>query len=342
MWTVQRIVNFRKEDRFSGIYTQDGFSLLGLHARDGSCCVLGPERDWIGHLDAATGALTWSIGLKTKTSESCRIAADLKRPSWIHDCGDGIFLAANAGKNQICVLDVNARTFSPLIELGRYGVSAPANCLADERGNVWVNDPSQRKLWIFHRSGELLRLLPDEEPGAGDEDQENFPEAPECTLEEMRLGEVYDLRLGTDGTVYILEGARFRLRAIHFEKNIARTVAGSGARGYTGDGGDPLRATFGGRQSGGFDGPWAFCLDDRDAIFIADTQNQAVRMIDRSRECIRTIAGGAFAGETGSRNNPGETNPLNLILPSIFWMDWSGGRLFISDENGDLVVLVQD
>jgi hypothetical protein len=333
MWTIHRIVNFRKEDGFSGIYTRDGYSLLGLHARDGSCCVLGPERDWIGCLDAATADLSWTVGPKTRNSGSGHITADLRRPSWIHDCGRGIFLVANSGRNQICVLDVNAKTFSTLIELGRYGVLTPANCLADSRGNVWVNDPSQSKLWVFHRSGELLRTLENENRG-------DRAESTESPLEEMRLGEVYDMRLGTDGAVYILEGARFQVRAIYFEKNLARTIAGSGAHGYTGDGGDPLRATFGSRRSGDFDGPWALCLDDRDAVFVADTQNGAVRMIDRLRASIQTIAGGA-GSRPESGNDPAQTDPLNLALSSIFWMDWSRGRLFISDESGDLVVLVR-
>jgi hypothetical protein len=65
-----------------------------------------------------------------------------------------------------------------------------------------------------------------------------------------------------------------------------------------------------------------------------------VRMIDRERRSIVTIAGNGNP-RGGERNSPEETNPLKLNLPSVLWMDWGGGRLFISDEIGDLIVLSQ-
>jgi hypothetical protein len=267
------------------------------------------------------------------------IPVDLKRPAWVSGAGDGTFLVSNSSRRRICLLDPAARSFSVLIELKRFGVSRPANCLFDGHGLIWVNDPDQRRLWVFTRRGALLRMLGDGgREGEAGHASDPAPVPHQCPLEEMRLDAVYDMRKGTDGLMYILEGARFRLRAIDFERNTVRTVAGSGAHGYSGDGGDPLAATFGSKRRGNFDGPWAFCMDDRGAIFIADTQNHAVRMIDSDRARIRTIAGGRPQGGA-VRNDPRETDPCNLTLPSPFWMDWGEGFLFVSDECGDLVVL---
>ena len=193
-----------------------------------------------------------------------------------------------------------------------------------------MNDPTQRRLWIFHRDGRLLRdLASDGPPGPAEACHDARP------LHDMDLGEVFDMRCGGDGFVYILEGSRLRVRAIDFERDLITPVAGSGVRGYTGDGGNPLRATFGMKES---NGPQAMCLDDEDNTFVADTANGAVRMIDRKRNRITTIAGGSTLTLVPDDQSE-RTDPLKLVFPSLFWLDWRNGALFISDRSGDLAVL---
>ncbi len=335
MWSVHRVVGFSREEREAGPCVRNGFAFLGLHERGGGYFALGPEHDCLFCVDAGTGEISWSLGPRTKQCGPSSITADLKRPSWISSFGDGTFLVCNSGRGTIIRVDPECGSAEPFIDLRPHGISAPANCVLDAKRNIWVNDPGQARLWVFTRRGELLRVL----GSRGEDDPEGrIPAPPECPLEDMRLAEVYDIRSATDGMIYILEGSRFRVRAIDFERNTAKLVAGTGVPGSTGDGGDPAKATFGGRRSGRFDGPWAFCLDDRNALYIADTQNGAVRMIDGERRRISTIAGGRRAGP-GERNNPLETDPLRLSLKSIIWMDWGEGMLFVSDETGDLVVL---
>jgi hypothetical protein len=60
-------------------------------------------------------------------------------------------------------------------------------------------------------------------------------------------------------------------------------VARSGKRGYSGDGGPAKEATF--------DGPKGIALDRAGNIYIADTENQAIRKIDGQSGIITTIAG---------------------------------------------------
>jgi sugar lactone lactonase YvrE len=73
-------------------------------------------------------------------------------------------------------------------------------------------------------------------------------------------------------------------------------LAGTGARGFTGDGGPGNRATF--------DGPKGIALDAAGNIYVADTENNAVRRIDATTGAVRTIAGsgpdqGGFGGDGG-------------------------------------------
>ena len=60
-------------------------------------------------------------------------------------------------------------------------------------------------------------------------------------------------------------------------------IAGAGKKGYSGDGGDPKRATF--------NGPKGIAIGPRGNVYVVDTENQAIRMIDLRRNKISTIAG---------------------------------------------------
>ncbi len=347
VWRVRRIVNFPPNELFSGSFTEDGFTLLGLHAANGGKLILGPKRNWIGCLQPGHPKLSWSVGPRTKTSGPEHVSADLDNPSWIEDYGNGSYLITDAGHHRICIFEPSRRRISTFIDLKPLGLRSPANCVLDSRGYLWINDPSMAMLWVFSRSGELIRSLGDADAAGRPRGEDGSPPGDARTavqkrsLDDMDLGEVYDIRSGNDGLIYILEGSLHRLRVVDFQRNTVWLVAGCGARGFSGDGGDPRAATFGGSPSRRLDGPWAFCIGSDNAIYIADTWNGAVRMIDPERAHIVTIAGGRSA-TAGRRNDPAETDPLSLTLPSICWLDWGAEMLFVTDRSGDLVILAAD
>jgi hypothetical protein len=149
---------------------------------------------------------------------------------------------------------------------------------------------------------------------------------------------IYDLRLGPDGNVYVLDSKNFALRQIDVQQDTVSTVVGTGEPGYSGDGGPALEATLGSDPSEYFDGPFSLSLDEEGNIFIGDTYNHVVRMVERSSGCISTIAG-KHPAEPARRNAPLERDPLNLNLPKICSMDYYGGCLFVPDWSDDLIVL---
>ena len=73
-------------------------------------------------------------------------------------------------------------------------------------------------------------------------------------------------------------------------------VAGTGKKGYTGDGGPPREASF--------KGPKGLVLDDLGRILVVDTENHAVRRIDLSKNRIDTVLGGNKANETFPLKRP--------------------------------------
>ncbi len=92
------------------------------------------------------------------------------------------------------------------------------------------------------------------------------------------------VRFAPDGTVYILERQGSTLRAVDPGTGLIDTVAGTGARGYSGDGGPAKDAVF--------DAPKEFTLDPSGDILIVDTENHAIRRIDAASGIVETIAGG--------------------------------------------------
>ena len=73
-------------------------------------------------------------------------------------------------------------------------------------------------------------------------------------------------------------------------------IAGTGKKGYTGDGGDPLKATF--------SGPKGIAVDGQGNLLIVDTENHAVRRIDLEERTIETVLGGTKAKETLPTKRP--------------------------------------
>ncbi len=92
-----------------------------------------------------------------------------------------------------------------------------------------------------------------------------------------------------DGSVYILERQGSTLRRVR--DGIIETVAGTGQRGYAGDGGDALLATF--------NAPKEMAVDAASNVLIVDTETHVIRRIDAESGIVTTIAGTGVAGGDG-------------------------------------------
>ena len=130
------------------------------------------------------------------------------------------------------------------------------------------------------------------------------------------------------------------VRKFDLRQHVVSTLVGNGEGGYSRDGGDARQATLGYNPTERYGGPWSMSLDETGNIYIGDTQNHVVRMVEQSTNIISTIAGKLHA-IPGLRNDPNETNPLNLNFPKICGMEYWNGRLFIPEWSGDLVILAK-
>ena len=73
-------------------------------------------------------------------------------------------------------------------------------------------------------------------------------------------------------------------------------IAGTGAKGYSGDGGPPLKATF--------KGPKGLVMDNHRQLLVVDTENHAVRRINLATNRIDTVLGGTLSHQTFPLKRP--------------------------------------
>jgi DNA-binding beta-propeller fold protein YncE len=97
------------------------------------------------------------------------------------------------------------------------------------------------------------------------------------------------LALAPDGSLYILERQGSTLRRVH--RGVIETIAGTGARGYDGDGGDARRASF--------NAPKELAVEPDGSVLIVDTESHVIRRIDAASWVVTTIAGTGVAGGGG-------------------------------------------
>jgi sugar lactone lactonase YvrE len=102
--------------------------------------------------------------------------------------------------------------------------------------------------------------------------------------------------VGPDGSVYVLEREGNTLRIVRPDGGTIATFAGTGSRGYSGDGGPARSATF--------NGPKELAVDRAGNVWIVDTENHAIRFIDAATRRIRTVAGTGRPGGDGDGGPP--------------------------------------
>jgi sugar lactone lactonase YvrE len=118
------------------------------------------------------------------------------------------------------------------------------------------------------------------------------------------------------------------LRLDHDTQTYAR-IAGSGERGYTGDGGEAREATL--------SGPKGISLENDRAVIIADTESHTIRRIDLANGTIDTVLG------RGEATDGPDGDPLRcgLARPHGVFVD-SHSRVYVGDSENHRVRVLED
>jgi serine/threonine-protein kinase len=139
------------------------------------------------------------------------------------------------------------------------------------------------------------------------------------------------LARGTDGTLYITDQQNQRVRRID-PAGIITTVAGSGTAGFSGDGGQAIEAQIA-CEVGSNPEPTCGVAVDGDRLYISDTLNHRIRVVDLETGIIDTLAG---TGEPGFAGDGGPATAALLDAPMDLEIG-PDGDLYFTDTYASVV-----
>jgi len=136
------------------------------------------------------------------------------------------------------------------------------------------------------------------------------------------LASPFSMATDATGNIYIADRDNHRVRRIDLTGNIT-TVAGNGEQGFFGDGGAATSASL--------DTPTAVAVDLNGIIYIADSNNNRIRVVTNGT--ITTFAGNGTASYSG---DGGAATSATLYTPRCVAVD-ANGVIYIADTGNHVV-----
>jgi DNA-binding beta-propeller fold protein YncE len=136
---------------------------------------------------------------------------------------------------------------------------------------------------------------------------------------DTQVNNPYGLVIGPDGALYFCDLDNQRIRRLDLETQRTTTIAGTGQKGYLGDGGLATNASL--------NLPHEIQFDSAGNLYIAERDNHVIRKIEAKTGIISTCAGTGAAGFSG---DGGPANRAQLRQPHSIAVD-SRGRILICD-----------
>ena len=137
------------------------------------------------------------------------------------------------------------------------------------------------------------------------------------TVVDHDLHEPFAVDFDAAGSAYIVQMTGNRVSVLN-EQGGLRVLAGTGEKGFSGDGGPATQARF--------DGPHHLLVGPDGALYVADTWNNCVRRVDLATGIVTRFAG---TGERGFSGDGGKASEARFS--SVFNIAFRGQVLYVTD-----------
>ncbi len=134
-----------------------------------------------------------------------------------------------------------------------------------------------------------------------------------------QINNPYGLTTGPDGALYVCEIGNHAIRRVDLKRGTISTVAGTGKKGYSGDGGPATQALC--------NEPYEVRFDRAGNMYWVEMPNHVVRRMDKATKIVTTVAGTGTAGFSG---DGGPAVKAQLAQPHSIAFD-PAGRIMICD-----------
>ena len=270
-----------------------------------------------GYTDAVTITVTAPGGLKTITT-SFRVDL-VSNPD--------IFIA-DTNNCRIRKVDGSGTTITTVAGNGTFGYSGdggaateaeldtPKGVAVDASENIYIADTNNHRIRkVDAASPYNINTI------AGTGSKGDSGDGGPAT--EAQIYNPNDVYVDSSGNIYIADTGNHRIRKVDAASpyNI-NTIAGTGSKGDSGDGGPATEAEF--------YNPYGVFLDVSGNIFIVDQINNRIRKVDDSTGIITTVAGNGTGGHSG---DDGQATEANIEWPKGLCVDASGNILIADTDN---------
>jgi sugar lactone lactonase YvrE len=140
---------------------------------------------------------------------------------------------------------------------------------------------------------------------------------------------MHSLAIAGDGALYLADTWNNRVRRIDLKTGAIAAVAGTGKKGFSGDGGPAVKAEFGGIYSVAIDAAGK-------RLVVADLDNRRVRTIDLVAGKVETVAGN---GARGAPADGADARTAPLVDPRAACFD-AAGNVYVLERGGHALRVV--
>jgi sugar lactone lactonase YvrE len=195
----------------------------------------------------------------------------------------------------------------------------PHSIVLDRDGTILICDIGNQRIRRLHLDTGMIETY----AGTG----ETKPTPDGAPVAGTPLNGPRTMALAENGDLYLALREGNAILRIKSATQTFQRVAGTGAAGYSGDGGSALQATLG--------GPKGLALAANRQLYVADTENHAIRRIDLTTGLIATVLG------TGQRGDGPAGDPLRCRLSRPHGVLAVGAKLYVADSEAHRIRVLE-
>jgi len=247
--------------------------------------------------------------------------AQLSAPHEVRFDSRGNMLIAERDANVVRFVDKKSGAISTLVGTGEPGFAGdagpsaaaqlkqPHSIALDRNDNLYICDIQNNRVRKRDAATGILTTF----AGTG-EANDTADEAPLITP----LRGPRSIDIAPDGMMYLILREGNKVYSIDPERRMLKRVAGTGEKGYGGDGGPARDATW--------NGPKGIAYAPDGSLYISDTENHVIRRVSLKDGTVSTVMG------TGKRGDGPDGDPLACALARPHGVCIHQGVLYIGDS----------
>jgi len=253
------------------------------------------------------------------------LLAQLNRPHEIRFDNQGLLYIADMSNHAIRQVDLVNGTIRTIAGTGTAGFSGdkglathaqldqPHSIQFGPEGRLYVADIGNHRVRIIDLESGVINTF----AGNG----ETGPTPNNSSFDDIPLFSPRSIDFDAFGNLWLVLRNANQVWRFDMEKMTVHHVAGNGQKGFTGNGGDPLKASL--------SGPKGITISSNGDIYIADTESHSVRVIKADTGLLEVAVG------NGSKYDGEDGDPLKcgLARPHGLFADRDGSILIGDSEN---------